>query len=485
MLIFFPAQECCNRGMASISTRERTGSSAQGINYTEFNIRDASALMPLIRVEDDFVGALERHVLADLGGGGDAVTGFLLGSEERGALRITGFQPLAAAGLRSLQDVVNEERGPGAANRLGIYRAARQANHVISRDDLLRFRERFGSGRALFLQVRLFGGPVATGVFYLGENGSLLSDRRSAEWPVNLRELGDAEGSPEPAADKDAGRGKSRRWREFCQWLFGSAAEAFAITVLWSLWPPANRQPSNEARVVSEPAVAAAGRGTPANSAESLAARAGAPAAEARLRPEKAADAPGVAGAQDAFKAARPARPAGLPAKLPGVTGARDPVRTANAFADGIPAVRTPLSSAGLTAAVPLSVPARATEELFAPTPATRPARPRVVPDPEDAGAGTAADPYGVEFRPRVQVTPQVSAAILRQIQGSVTVSIRAEIDEAGNVISAEPLSGAGVQGQVADAVAEAVRRWQFEPARDGGRAVRGQTVLHFRYFNP
>jgi outer membrane biosynthesis protein TonB len=33
--------------------------------------------------------------------------------------------------------------------------------------------------------------------------------------------------------------------------------------------------------------------------------------------------------------------------------------------------------------------------------------------------------------------------------------------------------------------VVDAVRRWQFEPARENGRPVAGVIVLHFKYTNP
>jgi TonB family protein len=451
--------------MASISTRERTGVSAQGVDYTEFNIQDGSGRAPLIRVEDDFVGALEQHILADLGRSRESAAGVLLGIEARGALRITGFQPLATAGLRSLQNVVNETKaGMGPANTVGFYRASRQANHLISRDDLVRFRERFGSGRALFLQVRLFDGQAPTGVFYLGEKGSLLSDRRSAEWPVNLQALGAGEASPEPAADQEVRIGKSRRWREFWRWLIASAAVAFTVTVLWSLWPLARRQPAKEARGAAAPAPVASS-----------------PAVEADASVKKAVEAPpGASGGRNATVAAKASRPGGAPAQ----TSIGHEGRGLRRAAAAVPAVRAEPDSR-LNAPEQNPSPARrevAVDRLTQP-PA---ARARVVPDPEAAGVRPPADPSGVEYRPRVQVTPAISPAMLRQIQGYVMVSVRVDIDEAGNVISAAPISAnPGIQSELAAAIADAVLRWQFEPAREGGRAVRGQTVLHFKYINP
>ncbi len=467
--------------MASISAREQKGFSAPGVNFTEFNIRDESGRWdesgkaPLIRVEDEFVGTLEQQLLADVGGSGDSAAGFLLGTEERGALRVTGFQPLAAAGLQSLRSVVNESNpASGPANTVGLYRAVPQENHLISRDDLVQFRERFGSRRALFLQVRVLAGQAATGVFYFGENGSLQSDRRTVEWPVNLRALGAGEVSPEPATEKEQDHlEKRRRRREFWHWLFGSAALAFTVTVVWSLWPLIQRRP---AAVAPESPAPAANRPASADS----------PAGKANVRGAKQA-AVAAAGRLDASKAGNGVLPAAPPPQVADAAGppGMGPTETG---ASPVPETPAALNSGAAALAETLPpIPAPSAENRLPETPVQPPseARPKVVPVPGDAGALVASDQPGPAPRPRLQVTPAVSPAIMRQIQGFLVVSIRVDIDESGQVIAAAPVSAAsGVHSQLAAAVVDAVRRWQFEPARQGGRAVRGQTVLHFKYVN-
>ena len=70
---------------------------------------------------------------------------------------------------------------------------------------------------------------------------------------------------------------------------------------------------------------------------------------------------------------------------------------------------------------------------------------------------------------------------VRRSIAGDVVIKVRANIDATGKVIGVESVSkGDAVAEALAGSAIAAVKRWQFEPARNGADKVAGEIVLSF-----
>jgi TonB family protein len=81
------------------------------------------------------------------------------------------------------------------------------------------------------------------------------------------------------------------------------------------------------------------------------------------------------------------------------------------------------------------------------------------------------------------QSAPMVSEKVRRLITGEVVVRVRVNVDAAGRVVSAEPVGGGSpVAEALADSAISAIKRWQFEPAHQGGDKVAGDIVLSFTF---
>jgi TonB family protein len=81
------------------------------------------------------------------------------------------------------------------------------------------------------------------------------------------------------------------------------------------------------------------------------------------------------------------------------------------------------------------------------------------------------------------QTAPEVRDSVRRSITGEVIVKVRASIDAAGKVISAESiLKGDPIAEALAGSAIAAVKRWQFEPAQRGVDKVPGEIVLSFTF---
>lgn len=79
------------------------------------------------------------------------------------------------------------------------------------------------------------------------------------------------------------------------------------------------------------------------------------------------------------------------------------------------------------------------------------------------------------------QVSPEVSQAALRTIQGTVRVKVRVDVDSSGNVVGAK-FDSAGPSKYFASRALQAARRWEFSPAEVDGRKVASEWVLRFEF---
>jgi len=79
------------------------------------------------------------------------------------------------------------------------------------------------------------------------------------------------------------------------------------------------------------------------------------------------------------------------------------------------------------------------------------------------------------------QVLPDVSDKALATIHGKVRVSVRAHVDPAGNVSSAE-FENPGPSQYFADLALKAVRRWEFTSPEVGGHSVPSEWQVRFEF---
>ena len=128
-----------------------------------------------------------------------------------------------------------------------------------------------------------------------------------------------------------------------------------------------------------------------------------------------------------------------------------------------------------------------ADEERNAAAGATPAARPEAAASSEPAAPATAAPAaekaVAAAGKGAVleQVLPDASQRSLETIRGSVLVSVRVTVDEAGKVSEAE-LESPGPSKYFANLALQAARKWRFTPARVDGRAGASAWLLHFQY---
>lgn len=123
------------------------------------------------------------------------------------------------------------------------------------------------------------------------------------------------------------------------------------------------------------------------------------------------------------------------------------------------------------------------------PIPETQPAvlEPAAAPAPQPA---PAADPYEagtvkgggiVKGSVAHQVPPDIPAKIIGAIQGHIKVSIRVEVDPAGNVSHAS-IDSAGPSSYFANRALHAAQNWKFTPPQVDGRTAASTWLLHFQF---
>jgi TonB family protein len=82
------------------------------------------------------------------------------------------------------------------------------------------------------------------------------------------------------------------------------------------------------------------------------------------------------------------------------------------------------------------------------------------------------------------KVTPNIPAALKKNISGEVPVDLRVSIDEEGNIFRTEVLPG-NADNRLLSLASDAAKRWRFEPARINSKPVSSKVVLHFMFRNP
>jgi hypothetical protein len=87
--------------------------------------------------------------------------------------------------------------------------------------------------------------------------------------------------------------------------------------------------------------------------------------------------------------------------------------------------------------------------------------------------------------RPVRETTPAVPVLLRRTLKSEVPLDVHAYIDESGKVTYAEVQSNIPETNRALASIAVFdARRWEFTPAQLGGRAVRGEIILHYRFGN-
>jgi TonB family protein len=456
--------------MRDVTAPEKPSSSA----FTELNVRQEKGKPHFIRLHDSVVKRLERQ-LAD----NPASTGLLLGSIEVNdtcTIAVEQFEPTT-----KLEDLIRARKS-STPKVVGYYRCYSRENFTLDPADRTLFQRCFPKESRLALYVKPPKADVGTAMFVLA------ADRATVEFPFNLRELGAEEppavsgplaAVPAAIATVSVAPAAPKPGRGGLVWKIAVAgvvviASVFGLSELRVFdRPDAQAQPKQVALEASAPS-------TPVGQQ---------PADTSLATPPEIKESQPV-------KAAKPeaAKPAPAPA----------PVTTVNAKPVG-PAAPPKTSPPPPTPSAPQTLVA----ETSAPTPApiqrppvrTRPATPvtdaqppvsteRPSTSPIAAPPTPAAGPKPVEpslpYTPPSairQSAPVVPENVRRSITGEVVVRVRVNVDAAGKVIAAEPVSpDSPVAEALAGSAVSAVKRWQFDPARRGGDKVAGDIVLSFTF---
>jgi len=115
-----------------------------------------------------------------------------------------------------------------------------------------------------------------------------------------------------------------------------------------------------------------------------------------------------------------------------------------------------------------------------APSPASLRTETKPATDPAKSAASSSA---GGSAKGEVldQILPDVPNKSLSTISGKVRVAVRAKVDAAGNVSSAE-FENPGPSKFFADAALKAMRRWEFTPPEAAGRSIPSEWLVRFEF---
>jgi TonB family protein len=498
---------------------------APSVTFTELNVRQDKGKPHFIRLHDSVVKGLERHLKASTGDS----SGLLLGSLDVGencTISVEDFEPVA-----SIEESV---RSVSAGNVVGYYRTYAQAEFAPDTADRSLFQRSFPKDARLVLLVRPPKTDVGTAMFFLGESGHLTSDRATVEFPFNLRELGAEDASPAPApapVPVAKPNGVAKPVVAAKPTTPAPAPKPVAAAPVESVKPaaPSSVAAAKPAATAPAPAVAAkpvaenkpsgggafwkiavaafvvAGCGlglnslgvfnrqtaspvvvdNPAPALQEAAPAAPAPKPESptavtkapQQETPKAAPKPAVIEASPKTPAPPVATRAEATRILPATQIERPAPRTSVDRSQ--PPAQTPAPETTPSATIPSSPAPR--ERNPEPTP---PAVSRPAPTPS-APSTRAVQPAEQLIAPRAirQFAPVMVDKVRRSIEGEMVAKVRVYVDATGKVTDIKPLTGGT---PVADALAitaiNAVRRWQFEPARRGDEKVAGDVELSFTF---
>lgn len=122
-------------------------------------------------------------------------------------------------------------------------------------------------------------------------------------------------------------------------------------------------------------------------------------------------------------------------------------------------------------------------EEPAAKSPAAVPALIHPETIREEATNTIARSPAGASAQGQVahRAMPEVLQSATRSIRGTVKVSVKVNVDRAGNVEDAE-LASRGPSKYFAQAALKAAQQWTFHPPQVGGRGVLSTWILQFEF---
>jgi protein TonB len=422
---------------------------ASSSTFTELNVRLEKRNPHYIRLHDSVVRRLERELVVN-----PASTGLLLGSINDGencTITVELFEPTT-----KLDELMRARESGGSLRVVGYYRSHLRDNFTLDPTDRLLYLRCFPKEARLVLLVKPPKADVGTAMFFLGENGLLVTDRATVEFPFNLRELG-AEEPPAAsvAATAVAPPKASKPGRGGLLWKL-VVAGVVVIASVFGL---------GELRVFDQPDPSpkqvVMANSTPA---------AGQPAPAAAARQETSKLAPVTTASAKPSGLAAPAKPKPAP---PSLSAQRTLIAQKTAPKELIPFRPEPPQTLPSTPVMDAATPPLVSADRLPVVPSNPLPRPKPV---------QASLPYTPPSAIR-QSAPMVPEKVLRSIRGDVVVRVRVNVDAAGKVVAAEPVgSGSLVAEALADSAISAVKRWEFEPARRGGDKVAGDVVLSFTF---
>jgi TonB family protein len=461
--------------MRDVTAPEKPSSST----FTELNVRQEKGKPHFIRLHDSVVKRLERQLEDN-----PASTGLLLGSIEVNdtcTIAVEQFEPTT-----KLEDLIRARKS-STPKVVGYYRSYSRDNFTLEPADRAMYQRCFPKESRLALFVKPPKADVGTAMFFLGENGVLAAERATVEFPFNLRELG-AEEAPAvtgpvaaaPAATASASPAAPKAARGGLFWKVAVAgvvviASVFGLSEL-RLFDQVDAQPEPKQAVTETAAPSAPVETQPVEDSLATPPKVGEtqPVKAAKPAPSKPAPAPAPATAV----IPKPTSPAPVE-KLnpPAATPSAPQTLIAETQAPTLPAPiqRPPVRTRPVTPVSDAQPPVSTERPSTSPIAATPTAAP--IPKPVEPSL-----PYTPPSAIR-QSAPVVPENVRRSITGEVVVRVRVNVDAAGKVVAAEPVSP---ESPIAEALAgsavSAVKRWQFDPARRGGDKVAGDIVLSFTF---
>jgi hypothetical protein len=382
--------------------------------FTELNVRQDKGKPHFIRLHDSVVKGLERRLTDN-----PSSQGILLGSiedTESCTIAVEQFEPTT-----KVDDLVRARKSV-----VGYYRSHSRDGFALDAADRALFERCFPKGSRLALLVRPLTGDVGTAMFFLGQDGTLVADRATVEFPFNLHELGAEDIAPPlPAAIKPARGG-----------LLSKLAVAGVVVIAsvfglseWRVFERTGEQPQPKKVALDQPRVAEAVVSAPVVKQSQSA------------QPPKREIPKPVSAAPMRLRASAPPLPA--PPAAPPEPVATQPLEVA----DQVPTLQVP---------VPSSL---------------------VIPKPV-----AASMPYTPPTATR-QFAPIVPENVLRRIGTEVVVHVRVNVDAAGKIIGIAPVeAGDAVASALAASAVSSIKKWQFEPAHRGSEKVPGEIVLSFTF---
>ncbi|MGH9719624.1 MAG: hypothetical protein ACRD8O_05390, partial [Bryobacteraceae bacterium] len=466
------------------------------VTFTEFNLREAPGSL-LIRIDDEFVRQMERHLNGMRDPSQLPVGGILIGSTvSAGAetITISGFAREAA--FRSaVKAISGDASGRGI---VGLYRVSTEGTETLGSEDSEWFGWLFPAGDRLLLKIHPDSDGVPTAVVYFGRNGVLELERRTVEFPLNLGELG-AESAPEPGMRPVvAPANGSDRTKIHARAVTTTAppANARAPSSTGPVRPDVDQSGSRSGRtlfivagaaILVVAGVVAIGGGNlqrvdPAAPAAGplpqSVTTASAPAPSPEVTPPPAASSNVTAAPkpnQAPVAAPAPVKPVEEPKSIaarqaprPFVMEPRSEIRRPEVIELPVPA-----APQGTSSALPGSLPS---VQAPNPVPPPKPDPPPAVTTPPASNtpsitnpaltsAPSSASANFVPPRPLRPVTPSVPPAALRSLPGEVVIGIRVDVDKEGAVLNATPVDTTTPTLKfMGTHIATAVKKWRFEP---------------------